>query len=159
MKKFALVLLALFTLVFGSPLTGNAFQGGGHSGGGHFGGSHFSGGHVGGGHFGGGHFGGGHFGGGHFRGGHFGGGHFRGGHGVDFVISPAFGPWWWDPYPYYYPYPSEPVVLQSEPVIVEPQAPEQHYWYYCSNPSGYYPYLKQCPNGWMKVLPAPAETP
>lgn len=28
----------------------------------------------------------------------------------------------------------------------------QFYWYYCKNPSGYYPYVKQCPSGWMKVV-------
>ena len=29
------------------------------------------------------------------------------------------------------------------------------YWYYCSNPDGYYPYVKQCANGWQKVPPQP----
>ena len=70
------------------------------------------------------------------------------------MVGTGFGPWWWDPF--YDPYPAPPVVIQSEPEIyLDPQAPEQHYWYYCSAPSGYYPYVKRCPNGWMKVAPAP----
>jgi hypothetical protein len=24
-------------------------------------------------------------------------------------------------------------------------------WYYCSNPSGYYPYVAQCDTGWQTV--------
>ena len=163
MKKIVVAFLALFALVAGSSLPAHAFGGGGHSGGGHFGGGHFgaSGGHVeSSGHFGGGHFGGAR-GGGNFGRGHFEGGHFRGhGHGgVDFVFEP-FGPWWWDGYPYGYPnyYPS-PVVLQSEPeTYAVPPAPEQQFWYYCSDPSGYYPYVNRCAKGWLKVVPTPTDS-
>ncbi len=28
-------------------------------------------------------------------------------------------------------------------------------WYYCSNPEGYYPYVKNCPDGWLPVAPQP----
>ena len=158
MKKFLVLFLAILALVVAHPLAADAFGGGGHSGGGHFGGGHFGGGNFGGGHLeSSGHFGGGHSG-GHFGRGHFEGVRFRGhGHGgVDFVFDP-FGPWWWDGYPYYYPYsyPS-PLVLQSGPeTYIEPQAPEQ-FWYYCSDPSGYYPYVNRCARGWLKVVPAPA---
>lgn len=31
------------------------------------------------------------------------------------------------------------------------------YWYYCSNPDGYYPYVKQCANGWQRVPPQPID--
>jgi len=155
MKKIVVIFLAILALAVGNPLQADAFGGGGHSGGGHFGGG-------GGGHFGGhaessGHFGGGHFGGGHFDRGHFEGRHFRGHGGVDFVVDP-FGPWWWDGYPYGYPYPYQsPVVLQSEPEsYLGPQAPEQQFWYYCSDPSGYYPYVNRCAKGWLKVVPTPA---
>jgi hypothetical protein len=41
-------------------------------------------------------------------------------------------------------------------VYVQPEQPQQNYWYYCQEPQGYYPYVKQCPGGWMKVLPQPA---
>lgn len=33
------------------------------------------------------------------------------------------------------------------------QQPPQPYWYYCQNPGGYYPYVQQCPNGWLQVVP------
>jgi hypothetical protein len=30
------------------------------------------------------------------------------------------------------------------------------YWYCCQDPQGYYRWVKDCPGGWMKVVPAPA---
>jgi hypothetical protein len=27
------------------------------------------------------------------------------------------------------------------------------YWYYCSDPQGYYPYIEECQTGWLTVLP------
>lgn len=65
--------------------------------------------------------------------------------------------WWWGA-PYYYSAP--PVVVQQPPVYVQPTEPpeEPKYWYYCQNPQGYYPYIQQCPKGWMKVVP-PATPP
>ena len=75
----------------------------------------------------------------------------------------GWGPWWWgvSAYPYYYSnyYGEPPVVYQEEsPLYVEPtpQAEEQTYWYYCPESRNYYPYVKKCPNGWMKVVPTPA---
>ena len=64
-----------------------------------------------------------------------------------------------------YPYPlvvpeigfEVPVVVQPPPpapVYVQPTA-DPNYWYYCENPRGYYPYIGQCPGGWMKVVPQP----
>ena len=42
-----------------------------------------------------------------------------------------------------------------------PQAPptgyvqqQTGYWYYCADPAGYYPYVKDCPQGWMQVVPS-----
>jgi hypothetical protein len=71
-------------------------------------------------------------------------------------IEPGWGPWWDPQYPYG-PYYSEPpvVIQQQPPTYVEPtpQQKEQYYWYYCKNPEGYYPYLKKCPGGWLKVIP------
>jgi len=59
-------------------------------------------------------------------------------------------------WPYFYPYPyyaSPPVVMQQPPVYSEPEQQQAYYWYYCQNPQGYYPYVKSCPGGWMKVVP------
>lgn len=98
-----------------------------------------------------------------------GGSHGGRGGGVDVWIGPGRWPGWWGPtYPYYvtdpyyryYPeYAAPPVVIQQpaeEYVQPAEQLPtEPSYWYYCRNPQGYYPYVKQCPNGWMKVVPSP----
>ena len=82
-------------------------------------------------------------------------------------------PYYYRPYPYYYPpyayYPA-PVVVQQQPVYIEqnaPQTPSQPqpqaqpqessgYWYFCAEPNGYYPYVKECPMGWQRVAPQPA---
>jgi len=138
----------------------------GHDGGGHggFGGGGFGGGHGGG--FGGGdgwHGGGGY---GGWHGGHGGyGGRWYGG-GIYFG-SPFY-------YPYYaYPYYSYPYSYYSPTIVTTPAAPPVYiqqapqpqqqpsqnlaagYWYYCHNPEGYYPYIKQCPGGWQQVAPTP----
>jgi hypothetical protein len=86
------------------------------------------------------------------------------GHGrVGVFVGPGVwwgGPWWWGPgYPYY-DYPGYSYPYYAPPVYVQPQPPPQqpYYWYYCQNPQGYYPYVQQCPNGWMQVVP-PASPP
>jgi hypothetical protein len=76
-------------------------------------------------------------------------------------IGPGWGgggPWWWGPpyYPYYPYYPEPPVVIQQQPpayVEPTPQPEGQYYWYFCQDPQGYYPYVKKCPSGWLKVIP------
>jgi hypothetical protein len=80
-----------------------------------------------------------------------------------FSGSIALGPWWpgyggYPGYPYaYYPapyYPAPPVVVQQQPqVYAKPARSQSDYWYYCQNPQGYYPYVRRCPGGWMKVVP------
>ncbi|MBJ6724413.1 hypothetical protein [Geomesophilobacter sediminis] len=81
----------------------------------------------------------------------------RGGAHVGIWFGPVWGPFY--PYPYYYAPP--PVIVHEEPqppIFIEPpQAEEQHYWYYCTNPKGYYPYVKECPDGWTTVSPRPPE--
>jgi len=78
---------------------------------------------------------------------------FRGG----LWLGPLWGPWWVDPYLYYLP----PPVVVERPMTdyyvqpAPPQSEEPTYWYYCRKPDGYYPYVKQCPEGWMKVVPTP----
>ncbi len=53
------------------------------------------------------------------------------------------------------------MIARPEPQIyIERAAPQpapqtQNYWYYCTNPQGYYPYVKDCPGGWLQVVPTP----
>jgi hypothetical protein len=88
----------------------------------------------------------------------------------------AWGPRpWWGPgwygypaYPYtYYPYayppavvvqPSPQTYIQQPPPAAGGTAPAQNYWYYCAESRGYYPYVRECPEGWMTVVP-PASSP
>ena len=102
--------------------------------------------------------------------------HSRGGHYISHYHShPSFGfylglPFYPRPYypyyPYYYPYypyyPPEIVrVPANPPVYIERGTPQSTqplpsgYWYYCNNPEGYYPYVKECPSGWRQVDPIP----
>ena len=95
---------------------------------------------------------------------------FAGGHGQVrfgvFIGAPLF-PWYYPSYyyPYYYPayYPPVAAVPAAPPTYVErgaapaaaPQA--QGYWYYCADAKAYYPYVKDCPAGWQKVIPQPPQ--
>jgi hypothetical protein len=68
--------------------------------------------------------------------------------------------WWWFAgglWYFYngpvYPYPayvSEDYADDEEDGAGYPGGPT---WYYCSNPQGYYPYIKNCPGGWLTVVP------
>lgn len=90
------------------------------------------------------------------RGGH---GRHGGGHvGVGVYLGPGWwGPGWWEPYYYpYYPYyysPPPVIVEQPSEIYVQPAPEAPRYWYYCKDPQGYYPTVKRCPDGWMKVVP------
>lgn len=129
MKKTFFIALGIMALVMGSSLSGYA-AGHGHGGGGWHGGG--------------------------WRGGHG----WHGGIGVS--IWPAWDPWWWG-YPYYPYYPYNP--YYPAPYTVAPQEPEEYiqqdqpqstepvYWYFCKDPEGYYPYIKKCPKGWLRVVP------
>lgn len=94
--------------------------------------------------------------------------HDRGRGRVGVYIGVPFAyPWYAMPPPYYSPYYYYPpqVVVRPEPqVYIERAAPQtapppapqtQNYWYYCTNPQGYYPYVKDCPGGWLHVVPTP----
>lgn len=50
----------------------------------------------------------------------------------------------WGPWPDYY--------YQEPPAYIEQG---QSFWYYCPNPSGYYPYVKSCSEPWQHI---PAQT-
>jgi hypothetical protein len=65
----------------------------------------------------------------------------------------------------YYNYPPTVVTIPVTPPVYIQQSPpvtQQYpagYWYYCSNPQGYYPYIKQCPGAWQQVNPTPSFAP
>jgi hypothetical protein len=64
------------------------------------------------------------------------------------------GPLWWPLYPrYYYPPPAVVVPRPSVTYIVPAPVEDEAYWYYCRSPEGYYPYVRRCPSGWLKVVP------
>ena len=154
MKHMTWAIVVVGLLVVGSALPAAA-AGGGSRGGFHGGGSGSSGGAprgsawVGGGGFHGGGFQGGHRAGstgarGSSLGEAWAGGGGRGGG------DPAGGD---APYPYY---PAPSVVVPQAPTEYIQQAPapsQQAYWYYCQNAGAYYPYVKECPGGWMQVVP------
>lgn len=75
--------------------------------------------------------------------------------------SPVYAPYYpYYPYAPYYPYP-QTVVIQSTPTTYIEKTPEnnaQHYWYYCSDPQGYYPYILKCKANWQRVIPFPEGT-
>ncbi len=111
---------------------------------------------------------GGHGGGGH-GGGHFGGhGGFRGYYGGGLYYGFGF-PYYGYGYGYGYgfPYYSPSLYIGSTPppihYIQQPPVPviqyPPGYWYYCSNPQGYYPEIKGCPTVWQQVPPLPSSPP
>ena len=77
------------------------------------------------------------------------------------------GAWGWGAWAasYAYPYNVAPIVINSTPQTQlftqqEPAAnaapqvvPEVSYWYYCIRPAGYFPYVKDCSEPWLKVVP------
>lgn len=105
------------------------------------------------------------------HGGHHGGGHFGGHHRSGFSIGLYAGnPYY--AYPYYYNNPyaygssyyyNPPVIVTpppAPPVYIEQSAPVQqqapdNYWYYCNDPQGYYPYVRECKTQWQTVEPVP----
>lgn len=103
------------------------------------------------------------------RGGHWGhGGHRHGGVHWGVVIGAPLGLGWYNPYPYWSNPPpywyDPPVVVQSAPpVYIEREAApaagddDAYFWYHCARPEGYYPYIKDCPGGWKKVVPTPPQ--
>lgn len=81
-----------------------------------------------------------------------------------------YGPGFWGPYGYrgygyadpffrpYYTYPPAVAVPSQPPVYIQKQEPKRvqpktDYWHYCQDPQGYYPYIRECPGGWLQVSP------
>jgi hypothetical protein len=177
MKKnlFILLLLPVFLIMtsfvgtveqtaYGAPVAGGHGGGGGYRGGGggyRGGGGGYRGGTYHGSGGGGGYYG---HGGGYY--GHGGHGHGHGHSSFSFFFGPGlfYDPFFYPYYPYYPYYPSPyyappTVVVPQQPqeyIMSEPQQEERSYWYYCKESNGYYPYVKRCPSGWMRVAPTPS---
>jgi hypothetical protein len=178
-RKLILVLTIL--ALTSTPAFARGGGGGSHGGGGGFHGGGFHGGRFHGGDFRGREFHGGgfhsgdfrgrEFHGGRFHGGEFRGGPFRGGRerferfdrfprfgffGRFGFVGPAFGfgvyPFFWDPFWFPSPYAA---YTYAPPLVIQPES-DASYWYYCADAKAYYPHIQQCPGGWLKVLPAPA---
>jgi hypothetical protein len=104
---------------------------------------------------------GGSYGGGSYRG--YGRGYYGGIYGGLYMNPWTFYPPWaystLDPSMYGYDGYSEPIVAPgANPVYAEQDAPpsstnagQSSAWYYCTNPAGYYPYVKNCSVGWQRV--------
>lgn len=99
---------------------------------------------------------------------------FRGGIGTGvFIGAPLFEPIdpFWPPYDSYaYPYGlpeyTAPEVYAAPQPYLPPvtvyapgEGPSQQIWYYCQDPTGYYPYVQNCNSNWQtvpaSVLPPP----
>ncbi|MFZ4479774.1 MAG: hypothetical protein ACOYNZ_07780 [Rhodoferax sp.] len=106
-----------------------------------------------------------HGGGGHHRG-HpaWGGGHWGSGVGI-YYGGLGLGWGYGYPYAYGYPYSYAPIVINAEAmpqVLIQQDVPvgaaaqnepSTGYWYYCTQPAGYFPYVQDCSQPWMKVVP------
>ncbi len=44
-------------------------------------------------------------------------------------------------------------VLAQQGQPVPPLSSASSFWYYCADAKMYYPYVRQCPTGWLKVVP------
>lgn len=59
-------------------------------------------------------------------------------------------------YAYGYEYPG---YVQSAAYDQLAQYRQPQYWAYCRNPQGYYPYVSECPAGWLPVTPTSPPPP
>ncbi|MDQ3186139.1 MAG: hypothetical protein M3Q16_06720 [Pseudomonadota bacterium] len=105
--------------------------------------------------------------------GHHWSGHHHHHHGGYWGIGPGFGfgpPFGFGAFGYmppfypspYYAYPARVVQPSPPPVYIQQQnaaqpsaGPQTNYWHYCQASEGYYPEVKECPNGWQQVAPQP----
>ena len=107
---------------------------------------------------------------------------WRGGHWYHGWSGGRYSWWWiaggiWYPYPapvMPYPDPYQPPVVVVQPAPAPdadanvtstaplpprpaPAAAAPQYWYHCTSPEGYYPYVPQCQGGWQKVPASPPQ--
>ena len=75
----------------------------------------------------------------------------------------AAGGWYFYPAPIYpYPDPYAPpvaVAMPPAPPAGQGLPPQPKFWYHCSAPDGYYPYVASCPGSWQAVPAMPGQPP
>ena len=76
-------------------------------------------------------------------------------------------PYYYSPAPVYYPPVQQPTqVIYTERRVDPPMSSQESptnsvqnvqnsWWYYCTASNAYYPYIKKCPGGWLRVAPQP----
>lgn len=71
---------------------------------------------------------------------------------VGIHIGSYWGPWMFPP-PWYY----QPAIVVPPPepkiYIEQNEAADASFWHYCRRAGGYYPYVRECPEAWLRVLP------
>ena len=84
-------------------------------------------------------------------------------YGGGYSYPPAYYPYAPTFYPLAQPAPATYVERSNEPQIGTQEAPSNSpqnaqgaWWYYCVDAKAYYPYVNQCPGGWLRVAPQPA---
>lgn len=70
----------------------------------------------------------------------------------------AGGPWWGGAVVSNPVFVSAPTVFVEGPQPADPAVVPPVLWYYCTNPAGYFPYVQNCSEPWVKVVP-PAPMP
>jgi len=91
------------------------------------------------------------------RGGHGGGGYdslYRSEHisSRGSVTGPVFAPWYpAPPYWYYEQTVAVPVYIERDPAASGGSQPQ--HWYFCKASGIYYPYIRDCHEGWQEVAP------
>jgi hypothetical protein len=62
-------------------------------------------------------------------------------------------------YVYSYGYPVYVQTAAYDHLQAQYGQPQAQYWAYCRNPQGYYPYVSECPAGWLPVAPTSPPPP
>jgi hypothetical protein len=77
--------------------------------------------------------------------------------GLGWEAAHVFNPYYYPAYPVYYYQASPPPVMVAPPPGTTASAPTAPppaaNWYYCDSARGYYPNVRQCPEGW-RMIPA-----
>ena len=160
LKLILMVVMLFMALLVSGAAFADRYSGGSGQRGGYSGERGYKGGYKGG------HYGGRGYYGGYYRGRGYYGGYYRSGLGVWLGW-----PGWYYPYnnPYYYPYspnyypPAVSVPSSPQEYIERPQRDDDStssgIWHYCPESKSYYPYVKECPDGWQTVPAHPPANP